>query len=56
MITKKFINKKIQKKYMSYYTSSITQQKMRIDIYKKSKYKGNKIEKRKKWMKNWKHK
>ena len=41
---------------MSYYTLLITQQKIRIDIYKKSKYKGKKIEKRKKWMKNRKHK
>ena len=40
----------------AYYTLSITQQKMRIDIYKKVNKKGKKIEKRKKWMKNRKHK
>ena len=45
MITKNFINKKIQKKYMSYYTLSITQQKMRIDIYKKVNTKERKLKK-----------
>ena len=41
---------------MSYYTLSITQQKMRIDIYKKVNKKERKLEKEKKWMKNRKHK
>ena len=47
MITKKFINKKIQKKYMSYYTLSINQQKIRIDIYKKVNTKERKLKKEK---------
>ena len=47
MITKNFTNKKIQKKYMSYYNLSITQQKMRIDIYKKVNKKEIKLKKEK---------
>ena len=47
MITKNFINKKNLEKYMSYYTLSITQQKIRIDIYKKINTKERKLKKEK---------
>ena len=56
MITKNFINKKIQKKYMSYYTLSLTQQTMKIDIYKKANTEERKLKKEKNGLKNRKHK